>query len=78
MEKAELKPETATQKFYKEVAELKPRLPDNWKLKFWAMHPEYDTYRGGVLINNVLKGCSTDPVILEGMKKIIEEFEASK
>lgn len=66
------KRETATQAFYREVAELRPLLPKDWKLKFIAKHPEYDSYKGGVVLHNVINGSSTDPVVLEGMREIVQ------
>lgn len=70
--------ETATQAFKREVRELRPRLPKNWKLQFIALHPEYDSYRGGVILHNVINGQSTDPTVLEGLKQIIKESENEK
>lgn len=67
--------ETATQAFKREVRELRPRLPKNWKLQFIALHPEYDSYKGGVILHNVINGQSTDLTVLEGLKKIVADTE---
>lgn len=65
--------ETATQKFHREMKELKPLLPENWRIKFFQMYPAYDTYRGGLMLNNVFNGNSTDETILAGLKEIIKK-----
>lgn len=70
--------ETATQAFYREVAELRPQLPKDWKIQFIEMYPQYDSYRGGLILHNVINGASTDPVVLEGIKKIIEKSNTRK
>lgn len=67
----EIKTESATEAFRRKIKELKPKLPDNWKLLFIAEHPEYDSYRGGVVLHNVINGRSTDQVVLEGLEKIV-------
>jgi hypothetical protein len=69
----EINTETATQKFYREVAELKPLLPKDWKMQFIKQHPEYDSYRGGLILHNVINGSSTDTVVLQGLKEIVEQ-----
>jgi hypothetical protein len=79
--KAEPKPlknETATQAFKREVAELRPRLPKDWKIRFLARHREYDSYRGGLILHNVINGQSSDPVVLAGIREIVTEFEKEK
>lgn len=75
MSKATLKPETATQAFYREIAELKPRLPKDWKTRFFQKYPAYDSYRGGILLHHVINGNSTDSTVLTGIREIVKEFE---
>lgn len=70
-----LKKETATQAFYREIAELKPKLPEDWKLRFIKKYPEYDSYRGGISLHLVINLRSTDLTILKGLKEIVQEFE---
>ena len=65
--------ETATQKFHREMKELKLLLPANWRITFFQMYPAYDTYRGGLELNNVFNGNSTNETILEGLKEIIKK-----
>lgn len=72
----EITRESATQAFYREVAELKPRLPKDWKLRFIKMHPDYDSYRGGIVLHHVINGGSTDFTVLEGIKKIVAKYES--
>lgn len=78
MEKIEVKRETATQLFYREVAELRPRLPKNWKSRFLLKYPDYDTVRGSHALMNVIAGKSTDQVVLEGIREIVKEFEVEE
>lgn len=73
--KSKLKTETATQKFHREVQELRPRLPKDWKLRFIKKHPEYDSYQGGKMLHKVINGQGSDPVVLEGLKKIVKQHE---
>jgi len=75
MKDQDLKKETATQKYHREMAEIKPKLPDDWRIQFLKMHPEYDSYKGGVLVSNCMNGKSTDTVILEAFKKIVEQYK---
>lgn len=63
--------ETATQKFHREIRELKPKLPKDWRITFFQMCPAYDSYKGGLMLNNVINGNSTDETILEALKKIV-------
>lgn len=70
-----LKQETATEAFRKQIGELKPRLPKDWKLRFIKEHPEYDSYQGGILLHLVINQRSTDTVVLEGIKKIVTDYE---
>jgi hypothetical protein len=70
--------ETATQAFYREVSELKPRLPKDWKNRFVQKYPDYDTIRGGVILHNVINGASTDAVVLAGIREIISDYETQK
>jgi hypothetical protein len=65
--------ESSFQKFQKEIAELKPNLPKDYKAKFFKMHPEYDSYRGGVLLQNVIAGRSSDILILDALKQIVKQ-----
>lgn len=71
----ELKTETATQAFYREVAELKPRLPKDWKMRFVNKYPNYDSYRGGLQLHYVINLDSTNMEVLKGLKEIIAEYE---
>lgn len=65
--------QTATQWYREQVENLKKQLPKDFKIKLLAFLPkEYDTYRGGLTIQNVLYGNSTDMNILEGLKKVVE------
>lgn len=72
-----LERETATQAFHREIEQLKSQLPKDWKLKFILKYPEYDSYRGGLALTSVINLRSTDPVILKGIKEIIEELKAA-
>jgi hypothetical protein len=66
---------SAAQAFYEEVQQLKPRLPKDWKLRLVLKNPQYDSYKGGVLLHNIINCKSTDPTVLQLLKEIIEEFE---
>lgn len=68
-----VKPTTAAQAFHMEVAALKPKLPKDWKIQLIKILPEYDSYRGGILIHNVINGKSTDTAILAALKLIVEQ-----
>lgn len=70
--------ESAAKAFYKEIAELRPRLPKDWRMRFVMMYPAYDNYQGGLLLHNIIQGRSTRPEVLEGMKEIIRRYEAEK
>lgn len=74
----EINQETATQAFYREIKELKPRLPVDWKELFMELYPEYNTHKGANRLHHVVNGQSTDPVVMQGMKTIIEAYEAAK
>ena len=76
--KTELKPETAAQAFRREVSDLKLRLPKDWKLRFIGMYPDYDSYRGGIILHHVINGNSTDMIVLEGLRNIVDAFEKEK
>lgn len=70
--KQEIKPETAAQRFHRQIAEIAPLLksiPD-WRIQLFKMLPDYDSYRGGLLLKNVLSGNSTDMAILDALQKI--------
>lgn len=76
--KPELKRETATQAFHREVKELKPRLPDDWKVRFVLKYPAYNSYQGGLILAAVINQRSTDLKVLEGLKVLIAEHEAKQ
>lgn len=73
---AELKRETAVQAFRREVTELRPNLPKDWKTRFIKKYPLYDTYRGGITLHLVINGRSTDPAVLTGLREIVAEYAA--
>jgi len=75
IQKPEVKSESAREYFSRLLAEVKNKLPKNWKLRFILKYPEYDTYRGGVKLLNVYNGASSDMRILEGMQVIAAEYE---
>ena len=64
--------ETATQKFHREVKELKPFLPKDWKMQVVTMLPMYDSYRGGILLHHLINHRTTDVAVLDCLKKIVE------
>lgn len=70
--------ESAAQAFYREIAELRPRLPKDWRMRFVMMYPAYDNYQGGLLLHNIIQGRSTSPEVLEGMKEVIRRYEAEQ
>jgi hypothetical protein len=74
-QKIPLKSESARQAFSRQLAEVKSKLPKDWKLKFILKYPEYDTYRGGVKLLNVYNDYSSDMTILEGMQIIAAEYQ---
>lgn len=75
MNKLQEKRETAVQAFRREIAELRPLLPGNWKELFIQENPEYDSLKGSIILHNVINGRSTDPAVLAGIKKIIEKLK---
>lgn len=65
---------TAIQWFYDRVTELKAKLPKDHKMPLLALLPrEYDSYKGGVIISNVLNCRTTDMVVLEALEKLVKE-----
>lgn len=67
----EITKKTANQWFKETIEEIKKTLPENYKMDLLALlPPEYDSYGGGAIINNVLNGRSTDMTVLEALKKL--------
>lgn len=73
LKKHVIQPETAAQKFHKELESLKKDLPKDWRIQLFQLLPDYDSYRGGLLLKNVWAGKSTDTAILEGLKQIVKK-----
>jgi hypothetical protein len=66
-----LNPETASQRFYKEIRKIKPLLPKDWNEQFLDAYPEYNTRKGTILVHNVINCKSTDYIILDALKEIV-------
>lgn len=69
-------------KFNPEVAKLKERvkvvrtkLPKGYRDLFFAAYPQYDSYRGAQLVNNVLVGQATDITVTELLEELAEMLQ---
>ncbi len=67
--------ETARQAFRREMMDIKLRLPQDWKIRFLSRYKEYDSYKGGVLLTNVLNDKTTDEIVLKGLKEVVQAYE---
>jgi hypothetical protein len=72
------KRETAQEAFHRELDEIRPSLPKDWRTRFFLRRKDYDSYRGGELLNRVMSRRSTDNVILETLREIAAEHEAEQ
>jgi hypothetical protein len=70
-----IKKESATQRFHREVLELRAKMPKDWKIRYFKKFPEYDNYSGAVLVGNVFYLRTTDSTVLENFKSIVLDFQ---
>jgi hypothetical protein len=69
-------------KFNPEVAKLKERvkvvrtkLPKGYRDIFFETYPQYNSYRGAQLVNNVLVGQATDITVTELLEDLAEKLQ---
>lgn len=75
-EKPTLVRESAVQRAHREMKELKPLLPTDWRIRFFLKYKDYDTAGGGRLVNDVYNLRTTDVFILDGLKEVAKEYAA--
>ena len=76
----ELHPKSSTQWFYNQIEVLKPQLPTvNRKMRILSFLPkEYDTAKGGQIIDSVLCCRATDMFVLDALINLVEQFKTEK
>lgn len=70
--------ESPSSRLKSEIAAIRNDLPKDIRERIFKRFPEYNTYKNGTLINNVLAGTSSDARLTEIIKALYFEYKITQ